>query len=81
MAISYTTSQDVAPAAAREPSQLSTWPDGKTITESNRVHAYLCKISALLHSHEIDGKPVKGVLKDRSVRAELEPPADDCPHR
>jgi hypothetical protein len=37
--------------------------------------------SIVLHSHEIDGKPVKGVLKDRSVRAELEPPADDCPHR
>ena len=34
------------PAAAREPSQLSTWPDGKTITESNRSLAYLCKISA-----------------------------------
>jgi hypothetical protein len=35
------------PAAAREPSQLSTWPDRKTITESNRVLAYLRKISAV----------------------------------
>ena len=31
------------PAAAPSPSQLSTWPDGKTITESKRVLAYLCK--------------------------------------
>ncbi len=38
------------PAAAREPSQLSTCPDGKTITESNRARAYLCKISAVMNS-------------------------------
>ena len=36
------------PAAAHELSQLSTCPDGKTITESNRARAYLCKISAVL---------------------------------
>ena len=37
---------DNDPAAARGPSQLSTWHDGKAITQSNRVLAYLCKISA-----------------------------------
>src|ERR1035441_1713470 len=34
------------PAAAGELSQLSTWPDGKTITDSNQALVYLCKISA-----------------------------------
>ncbi len=41
------------PAAAREPSQLSTWPDGKTITESNRVLAHLCKISIDLRGRRL----------------------------
>jgi len=36
------------PGAAREPSQLSAWPYGKIITESNRILAYLCKISAAM---------------------------------
>ena len=60
-------------AAAREPSQLSKWSDGKIITESNRVLAHLCKISAVL-----DGIPVRwvtvlrgselGVLRGRQSR-------------
>ncbi len=34
-------------AAAREPSQLSTWPDGKIITESNRVFGTCAKYPPL----------------------------------
>ena len=40
------------PAAAREPSQLSTWPGGKAITESQPALAHPCKISAVLSRHE-----------------------------
>ncbi len=56
------------PAVAREPSQLSTWPDGKTITESNRILAYLCKISAPIVLWP-NGRPMTPSLPRAQIRA------------